>query len=263
MTIKPSKAKVVKVRADSLAIHPTAQRELVPSKLRKLMAELDLDAIGVLHAVEYPIKKELKMWVIDGQHRLRALLDHGLGEWVVEVKVHLDANDDARASALFLKLNDRAPVSPFDKWMNELKAKSEAAINATGIAMKHGLTVSRQSGDAKIACVTTLKKLYSVDGGVTLDKTLDVICEAWGTKASAMEGKLIEGVGQVFAKYNGTIEQPAMVKKLAKYSGGASGLLGDARGLMEYRRATLARCVAERVVETYNLGRRAGKLDPL
>lgn len=260
MAIKPSKAKVVKVRADSLAIHPTAQRELVPSKLRKLMSDLDLDAIGVLHAVEYPINRETKLWVIDGQHRLRALLDHGLGEWTVEVKVHLDADNDARASALFLKLNDRSPVSPYDKWMNELKAKSEAAINANGIAAKHGLSVSRQAGDGKLACVSTLKKLYTVDGGDTLDKTLDIVCAAWGTKASAMEGKLIDGLGQVFARYNG-IDQPAMVKKLSKYSGGASGLLGDARGLMEYRRATLSRCIAERVVETYNLGRRVGKLD--
>jgi len=263
MTIKPIKSKIVKVRADSLAVHKNAQRELVPSKLKKLMLDFDLDAIGVLHAVEGHEKGEIKLMVIDGQHRLMALLEHGFGEWQVEVKVHLDATDDARASALFLKLNDRSPVSPYDKWMNEIKGKVGDAINANEIVMKHGLKVSRQNGDGRMTCVSALKKLYRMDDGKSLDKTLDVVIEAWGTKASALEGRLVEGVGIVFAKYNGSIDEPAMVKKLAKYSGGASGLIGDAKGLMEYRRATLSRCVAERVVETYNMGRRVGKLDQL
>jgi hypothetical protein len=263
MSIKPSKSKVVKVRADSLAVHPFAQRDLVPSKLKKLEADLDLDAIGVLHAVEYPIHRETKIWIIDGQHRLQALLTHGFGEWLVEVKVHLDVVDDARASALFLKLNDRSPVSSYDRWVNEIKAKNGDAINTNAIVMKHNLTVERQSGDSHVTCVSSLKKLYLVDSGASLDKTLGAIVAAWGSKAAALEGRLIDGIGQVFARYNGSIDEPAMVKKLAKYSGGAPGLVGDARGLMEYRRMTLSRCIAERVIDTYNLGRRVGKLDPM
>lgn len=263
MAIKPSKTKLVKVRADSLAVHRSAQRELVPAKLKKLMQDLDLDAVGVLHAVECQVKGETKLMVIDGQHRLMALLEHGLGEWLVEVKVHLDATDDARASALFLKLNDRSPVSPYDKWLNEIKGKVGDAINANAIVMKHGLIVSRSVGDGRLTCVATLKKLYRMDDGKALNKTLDVVMSAWGSKASALEGRLVEGMGLVFSKYDGQIDEPAMVKKLSKYSGGASGLIGDARGLMEYRRVTLARCVAERIVDTYNMGRRVGKLDPL
>lgn len=263
MAIKPSKSKLVKVRADSLAIHPYAQRDLVPAKLKKLVADMDLDAIGVLHAVEYPIDRQTKIWVIDGQHRLRALIEHGFGEWMVEVKIHLDAVDNARASALFLKLNDRSPVSPFDKWENEIKGKVGDAINANAIVLKHGLAVSRQAGDGKLTCVAALKKLYRTDQGDALDRAIRAVIAAWGTKASALEGRLIEGVGTVYARYNGQIDEPAMVKKLAKYPGGASGLIGDARGMREYRRMTLSRCVAERVVETYNLGRRGGKLDPL
>lgn len=263
MAIKPSKSKLVNVRADTLAVHPFAQRDLVPSKLKKLTSDMDLDALGVLHAVECVIKGETKLLVIDGQHRLRALQDLGFGEWIVEVKVHLEATDDAKASALFLKLNDRSPVSPYDKWQNEIKAKVAEAINANAIVMKHGLKVSRQAGDGNVTCVSALKKIYTVDAGASLDKAIGAITAAWGTKASALEGGLIKGVGQVFARYNGLIDDPALVKKLAKYSGGASGLLGDARGLMEYRKATLSRCIAERVVDTYNLGRRVGKLEEL
>ena len=52
-----------------------------------------------------------------------------------------------------------------------------------------------------------------------------------------------------------------MIKKLAKYPGGASALLGDAKGIHERRHISVARCVAEQVIETYNSGRRSGKLD--
>ena len=235
----------------------------MPAKLKKLIAELDLDAIGVLHAVEYPVDGKPGIYVIDGQHRLRALMDHGFGEWLVEVKIHLDATDDARASALFLKLNDRSPVGPFDKFMNEIRAGLPDALGVVAATKKQGLTISRHVADGAIACVSALKRVYLLDGGSTLSLTLGALTTAWGRTSEAVEGKLVEGVGLLFSRYNGSIDQAALVKKLAKYRGGAPALLGDAKGLMSFRKSTLSRCVAERVVETYNVGRRTGRLDPL
>lgn len=255
--------KVTKIRADQLQPHPLAQREVVPSRLKRLKDNLDLDAIGVLHVVQYAIKGQNGMWIIDGQHRWRALMDHGLGEWEVEVKVHLDAKDDVRASALFLKLNDRSPVSPFDKFVNELKAKDEDAIGMNDIALKHGTRISRQSADGCIAGITGMRTAYRIDGGQSLDKAIGTIIAAWGKRASGLEGKTIQGVTLVYARFNGVIDQASLAKKLAKYSGGPAGLIGDARGLTEFHKGSLTQCIAQRVIDTYNLGRRDGKLDPL
>ena len=138
--MKPlSRSKFMRVEARSLRVHPLAQRRLVPSKLKKLMADLDLDAIGVLHCVEYEIDGVLAIWIIDGQHRWRALMDHGFGEWLVEVKIHTEVTDNARASELFLKLNDRAVVSPFDRFQNEVGAHMPAAVGATRILQARDL----------------------------------------------------------------------------------------------------------------------------
>jgi len=251
------------MRADTLAIHPHAQRDLVPSKLKKLLSNFDLDAIGVLHAVEYPINGVSKVWVIDGQHRLRALLDHGFGEWQVEVKIHTEATDDVRAAQLFLKLNDRASVMPYDKFVNEAKANNPDALGVLAITNRHGLEIAKANADGKLTCVSTLKSLYKVDQGKTLNFVLGLIKEAWGTKSTALEGKLIEGIGAVVARYRESIDRDSLVNKLSKYPGGASGLVGDAKGMNQYRRTTLSKCVAERVIETYNTGRRSGKLDPM
>lgn len=257
---KPT-SKMVRMRADSLQPHPLAQRELVPSRLKKLIANLDLDAIGVLHAVEYPIKDKSSIWIVDGQHRWRALMEHGMGEWQVEVKIHTDVKDDARASAIFLKLNDRSPVRPFDKWLNRLNAKEDDAIAINDIVLKHRMKISASTGVGCLVGISSIERTYHFDAGNALDKTLGIVTGAWGLRS--FEAKIVEGVGLICARYNGVIDIPALTKKLSKYPGSATGLIGDARGLMEYRKVSLSRCIAERVVEAYNTGRRDGRLETL
>lgn len=261
--MKQSKSKLVKVEAQTLRIHPTAQRDLVPSKLKRLMSNLDLDAIGVLHAVEYEIEGVRGIWIIDGQHRWHVLMDHGLGEWIVEVKIHVDVTTDARASELFLRLNDRSPVSPFDKFANAQKAGHTNAVGVVGALVKNGLKLGKASGDGLVSCVSALTKTYDIDKGVTLEAVLETVISAWGRTASATEGKIIEGLALVYATYNGQVDRPALVKKLSKHHGGAPGLIGDAKGLRQFRTASIPRCIAERVIEIYNSGRKVGRLDPL
>ena len=82
-------------RVDSLRIHPTAQRAglTAKAKFRKMVENFDLDAIGTLDAVEYEIKGQSALWIVDGWKRHAALMQLGLGEWEVEVfrAVILDA----------------------------------------------------------------------------------------------------------------------------------------------------------------------------
>lgn len=262
-THKHNRSKFTRVRADSLAIHPTAQRALLPAVLKSRFAVLDLDAIGVLHVVEYPINRVTKLWIIDGQHRWTKLMEEGCGEWLVDIKIHLDVKDDARASELFLKLNDRSAVSNFDKFQNALKAGSDDAIGVNDIALKHGTKIGRTTGDGIIAGISHFLSAYRLDAGKSAEKALATIVGAWGKQASSLEGKAIKGVALVYNRFNGAIEESALVKKLAKYPGGASALIGDAKGLMEFRKVSLTRCIAERVIDTYNSGRSSGRLGPL
>lgn len=263
MNSQRPKSKIITVEAQTLRIHPRAQRQLLPSRLKQLKKDFDLDAIGVLHGVEYEIDGQRAIYIIDGQHRWQALIDLGLGEWKVEVKVHLDCVDDARASELFLKLDDRAVVHAYDRFENARRAGHADAVGITQIAAERQLKIDRWGHDGSLTCVTALRSIFNLDNGATLTATLDTLLQAWGHSASAFEGKLIEGVGIVFKRFNGTIDRPVLVKKLAKYPGGPSALLGDAKGIREYRHISVPRCVAERVIETYNNGRRAGKLDPI
>lgn len=251
------------VRADSLRVHPKAQRRLIPATVRKIANNLIPEAIGTLHAVEYEIDGTHALWVIDGQHRLSALIAAGAGDCPVKVEVHESVQSDAESAALFLTLNTKVAVAPFDKYLAELEARHVVAVGVDGIVRSHGLRVSRDSRDGTVTAVSALKQTYLRDGGAALDKALATATAAWGHTAAAVEGKIIEGVGLVFAHYNGEVDQPALVKKLAKFPGQAHGVLARAKQLHEIRSGTLGKCVAEVVVETYNKGRRGTTLSPL
>jgi hypothetical protein len=258
------KIKTIRALVKDLEIHPTAQRAIVPSKLKELEEHMNLEGIGSLHAVEYEIDGRSAIWIVDGQHRWQALTNIDFGDWEVVVEVHVDIKDDAAASELFLVLNNRASVNPFDKFDKSLKAGHADAIAITGIANTHKLRISRNAGDGLLCCVASLSSVYDKDSGVALNLTLEAITAAWGRKAAAMEGKIIEGIGMVFKAYNGSVDKAALVKKLGKYPGGPSGLIGDAKGLKNLRHVSLSKCVTMQVIEAYNTGRKTGtKLDQL
>lgn len=212
--------------------------------------------------MRYAIGGQVKNWVVDGQHRLAALIKHGFGEWMVDVKIHTDVKDDTRASQLFLLLNAKLTVGPFDKFLNELNAREDAAVGISDIARKYGLRIDRQCGDGVLACPVSLKKAYSKDGGRALDRAIGIITAAYGKQANALEGKLIEGLSLITAANNGNLDEHGLVKKLAKYEGGASSLIGDSRGWLRVKNG-IAKCIATQIIETYNSGRRTGRLDPL
>lgn len=261
MTPGQSRNDITFIEAQRLRIHPVAQRDgIVRAKLRKFEKTLDLDAIGTLHAVRYAINGELAYWVIDGQHRLLALLNTGMGEWFVRVEVHVDVHDDKRASDLFLKLNDRSATNPHETFRNELQAGRPQAVAIANIVQRNGLRIAASVADGNITCISALRSTYGLDDGQSLHRTLGLLLQAWGPLAQAVEGKLVEGVGQVLAKYDGKVDLPGLCRKMAKYPGGPSALLGQARGRKAFTTRTVSQCVADVIVELHDHGRRSGAL---
>src|SRR5215831_309953 len=210
------KTKVIKMRADKLRVHPKVHRDLVPSRLKQLVRFMDLDAIGCMHAVEYSINGHHGVWVIDGQHRLAALMQHGFGEWEVDVKIYIDVDSDERAADLFLKLDDYSPVTTYDKFVNEVRAGNEDACGVQTTLRRFGLQASRGVGDGKLRCVVILKRVWRMNAGETLGRTLLVITSAWGTPSAAFDGAIIDGLATVLFVYP-EVDNRRMIKKLAKY----------------------------------------------
>lgn len=261
---KPKKSKIInkKVPASLLRVHPICQKKFIPAVFKRILSALDLDAIGVVHVVEYTIDGVKALWIVDGQHRWRALMEEGLGDWMVDIQIHADVQDDAAASALFLRLGDRGVIASYDKFLNEVVAGDPVARGVVSMVEKHGFKIHRAASDGAVMCVEALKQVFRKDDGATLSATLDVIVAAWGHKVAGTEGTIIAGLGLFLARYNGEVDVPVLIKKLAKYEGGPSGLLGSAKGLRSVRGGRIIQCVESVVRAAYNKGRRMGQLGP-
>lgn len=246
--------------AKNLKVDSRVQRALVPSRVRKLAAVLDLDAIGVLTVSRRGTGEN---FVIDGQHRLAALAEHGLIDWECNCHVYSGLTL-AREAALFRTLNNASRPGPFDDFTKGVVAGDEECVAINDIVTKAGLEVSDQASEGTVRAVVSLRSIYRAAGPTGLADTLKVVTQAWGRRIDAFDGAVLLGVGTVVGRYAGDIDLAVLARKLAKRSGGALALLGDARGMRRFQQSSVARCVAELIVLTYNKGRREdGQLPPL
>lgn len=249
---------VKEVQVCDLRIHPNAQRDIVAAGMRRL-DPLRLNAIGTLHAVLSTVNGVRGLWIIDGQHRVAALLKNGYDKHYVSVAVHTDVESDEDAAALFLKLNNRTPVSPYDRYKMAVTAGEPGAVNVANITLAHGFQVGRNVGVGLLAGTTTLTKVEAWDHGASLDRSLNVIARAWGTHTPP-ESTIIEGVALFLRKHPDVIDAD-LAHKLARREGGAVRLAADAAGLRAIRKMSMATCVAELALNTYNAFKRTRRLD--
>lgn len=249
-------------RVDQLTIDERVQRELRPHKVKAIRSTLPEDEkkrqtwVGV---VTISRRKDGSLVVIDGQHRIVALREEGYGAMQVSIIVH-DGLTLEEEAELFRVLNDTNRPTAFDDFKVGVVAKDPECLGITKVAADAGYRVHNQVQDGAINAVAALRRVYRGSNGhgphpEHLAKTLNVITSAWGHRAEGVEGHVLQGLGLVIETYGEELDLSALARKLAKYPGGASGLLGKARLLKDIRRSSVARCVAEIVIDSYNSGR--------
>lgn len=143
-------------------------------------------------------------------------------------------------------------------------------VGVNRIVRGEGLAIDQNRSDGSIQAVAALRRIYTgaglgpkaqKDGPDATRRTLRTLVDAWGNAPTSFVGAVMDGIGQVQLRYNGSIEQPALAKKLSTESGGAAGVLSRAKSMRDTMGGTLSRSVAGVVVEIYNRGRRTGKLE--
>lgn len=254
------KPKTEWITAGKLTVDHRYQRDLIPARVRHLAADLDLDGLGVFVVSR---RSDGTLALIDGQNRVAALREHGFqDDWKVECRVYEGLTLEQEA-ALYRQLNDSRPLKPWDFFKAGLVSGDAECLEIDAIAKRCGLTVAASGGDGRVCCVTTLRLVYRKYGKDVLRRALEMSTAAWGHTAGAVEKEIVHGMSIVAATYNGEVDTPWMVKKLAKSPGGPSGLLGRARGLKDMTTEPIFRIVARQVIALYNKGRRNGALDDL
>lgn len=196
-------------------------------------------------------------YIIDGQHRVEALRQMGWGDQQIQCWVY-EGLTEAEEAEKFLKLNDVLVVGSFDKFTKGVSAGREIEVAIDRIVRSNGLVISKDSVPGAIRAVGTLRRVFTRTNGQTLGRTLQIIRDAYGDPG--LEASVIDGIGHLCGRYNGSLDDQEAIKKLGDAHGGVNGLLNKAEQLRRSTGAYKSHCVAAAAVEIINSGRGGKKL---
>lgn len=236
-----------------MRVSPVAQRELNQARVDRLAAELNLEQLGTPTVN----KRDGHYFIIDGQHRVRALEQHGWGDQKIQCWTYLDLTEQEEADK-FDRLNDVLAVHAFDKFRVRIVAGREIESDIDRVVRSNGLCISRDKMPGGISAVGTLTKVYKRSDSTTLGRTLRIIRDAYGDPG--LEAPVIDGISLLCQRYNGELPEEVAAARLASAHGGVNGLLGRAEKLRRDTGAYRSHCVAAAAVEIINQGRGGKKL---
>jgi hypothetical protein len=226
------------------------QREFRPAHGDRLAAELDLDKLGLMILNH----RDSHFWVVDGQHRLYALLKFGFTSTDrFDCEVYEDLTD-AQMAEMFLGRDTRRAISIFDKFHVACTAGRKRENDIRRMVEANGLRVGRTRTDNTIGAVGALGRVYDRSGDTVLGQTLRALRDGYAGDPAAFSPELIQGTGLVFNRYNGRTNERHMITTLAGIKHGHRGLIQRARALHEKTGSSLDQCVAAAIVEAYNKG---------
>lgn len=244
-----------------IRIDPKYQRELVTRWVERLAANWDETKVGLICV---SARRDGLFYVIDGQHRYEAALRNGVQSLPAEIWYDLA---EAEEAGMFVGRNETRGVRRIDKFMAAVVAGAPDQCNIKKIVEDTGWRINDMDEDGSIRAIASLERLYGVSDDPdkerrpdTLRRTLEVLHRAWGYNQDAAAGYLIDGLGRFLVRYDQELDFDKLIRKLSKYNGGPTALVGRSKELRSFIRTTVPNCVAELLVETYNVGLRTNKL---
>lgn len=234
---------------DQIHTSPTAQRELNPARVDRILADLDLEQIGVLVVSA----RDDVYYCIDGQHRKAALAAFFADEPDIKVQcwTYFGLTEEQEAER-FLKLNDSLTVSAFAKFRVAVTAGRAEEADIDRIVRANGCVVSQDKIPGAIGAVSALRTIYGRTGAANLGRTVRVVHAAYGD--TGLESNVLLGVGLTLDRYGKDIEDERLVNQLGRLARGAKAIVEDGE---KYRLRTgnlKSHCIAAAVVDVYNAG---------
>ena len=237
------------VALNEMRVSAHGQRELNQNRVNKILANLDLEQIGT-PTVNW---RDGYWWIIDGQHRVVALREFGFADDKLQCWTYEGLSEQEEAKK-FRQLNDQLRVDAMAEFKVGVTAEFEEECDINRIVLSHDLRVTREKVDGAIAAVGTLRRVYRTQGGPTLGRALRIIRDGFGD--AGLEAPVIDGMGRVCGRYNGSLSDDDLVAKFQKMAGGVSGLLSKAEQTRRATGAAKGEAVAATIVEVANRGRR-------
>ena len=197
-----------KVALDDLKIDPQAQRTLNERRAQKIADGLERPAIGTIIVSE---RKDGQLYVIDGQHRKRALELEGYE--TVEAEVHKGLTKADEAKLFLLKNRESSKPNPIDQYKIGVTGGLPQYVAIEKVLKKHNLAVGTSSAN-RIGSAAALVRIMERYDAEVFERVITVAEEAWGRTQATWNGMLLSGLGRLLGKHPGIVDDERLVKKL-------------------------------------------------
>lgn len=250
------------LRLGDLRVSAESQRGFRQHHADDLLARFDIDEMETPHVHE---RGDGTLYIVDGQHSVWAL-EQWLGSDADDQKLHcwlyrtglVGEKAEEWEARKFRALNHRLNTNVWDDFRLAVKAGEPVENDILRTVRTQGLVISKEAVPGAIRAVGTLRKVYRRSNAEILGRTLRIIRDSFAD--SGFEGPIIDGIGHLCQRYNGSLDEAHASVKLSKVPHGAKGLLQQAHVIKERMGGTLAHAVAAAAVEAINRGRGGGKL---
>ena len=217
-----------------------------------LASQMDLEAIGTLTMSE---RSDGSVVLLDGQRRVAALRSLEMTSHKCRCTVYHNLTLKQEA-ALFRRLNRTRAVSPFEDFDKGLVEGDRVCLKIEAVCKKYGWTVAQGSGSGKVSCVVALIKVVKRDdcAGRLLDRTVQVLTNAFGDQRLALNARLVEGVGRYLDEEHPKCSDQVVTELSEKLSAKFTPyqLLATCRQLRDVGGGTMAKHVADVVKKIHN-----------
>jgi hypothetical protein len=180
--------KLVYAAKESLRIDQTYQRALNDAKRRRIAAEFNWAAFGVLTVARRP---DGTMWVIDGQHRLGAAMSRSDIRDVPCVVFEFGGNVADEAVDFYLTNKNRKPLTGFEVFKAQVAGGDATAIAVNEMILASGRVVEVGADGRTVRCVGAIYKCMESDRG-TMKALWPLICNI--STGNIIDNRLVLGL---------------------------------------------------------------------
>lgn len=242
----------------NLNIDSSYQRNLSPAKVNSIARVFDPDAFGRIVVGE---RSDGTFWVIDGQHRWRAMQQLGWTDQFVPCHLIKGTTPEEEAKLFDLFNGNRGMPRISDRFKARLRTNDPDALRIKAITNEVGFDIHFGKGTVPkghIAAVSALVKVHQQGKPGDLYRVLTICREAWGDDSAGTTGDIIQAVHRFASRYREQFDMTYLIERLKGTSPAA--LTNRGRQIAEVMGTTASIGISRALLAMYNRNKKVGRL---
>lgn len=232
--------------ADRINVDMQYQRPLNMSHVRAITKGFDLNAFGVLLVSE---RADGTYWVIDGQHRLAAVLSIGDAAFLIPCHIYRGLSVAEEATVFHMQTLRRA-ITPIDRFKARVFSDDPQALAIDAILRNHGLQVGNAQ-HGYVTAVAAVERIYTTHGAERLDLVLTLIMAAIDDEPGRVPtSTILYGVNAFLTRYGRSVNQQRLTAAIR--TAGVEKIVRSTTAIKELLRESVSNACGRALLAQYN-----------